>query len=252
MESVLIICPIASAKQANRFTLDPRWTGIRTGATYRFWTRHALLLVKTRFLRPRNGRSESAIWPGKWPRRCPQPRAVRVRSGDVSSPQPGGVRVQSVTASAPVTCPWAVRGCHRAKIGTVRELSAASPQSRGVVCANRSFNCRSPVLASIYCSPHPAALQIDPPPGSGNFASMISRPENCFAGTMATLRLAHYERKSQSSARQRRPTGRQLFENLLLSDFSLSSSFLWAFSPAKAPLTLHSFSSTSLSFCSFS
>jgi hypothetical protein len=38
----------------------------------------------------------------------------------------------------------------------------------------------SPVAASIYCSPHPAALQIDPPPGSGSFASMISRPENCF------------------------------------------------------------------------
>ena len=35
----------------------------------------------------------------------------------------------------------------------------------------------SPVVASIYCSPHPAALQIDPPPGSGSFASMISRPE---------------------------------------------------------------------------
>jgi hypothetical protein len=25
----------------------------------------------------------------------------------------------------------------------------------------------SPVAASIYCSPHPAALQIDTPPGSG-------------------------------------------------------------------------------------
>jgi len=39
----------------------------------------------------------------------------------------------------------------------------------------------SPVVASIYCSPQPAALQIDPPPGSGNFASMILRLENFFA-----------------------------------------------------------------------
>ena len=44
----------------------------------------------------------------------------------------------------------------------------------------------SPVVASIYCSPHPAALQIDTPPGSGSFASMISRPENCFTKMMAT------------------------------------------------------------------
>jgi len=36
MESVLVICPVASAKQANGFTLNPQWTGIRTGATYRF------------------------------------------------------------------------------------------------------------------------------------------------------------------------------------------------------------------------
>jgi len=38
MESVLVICPVASAMQANRFTLDPQWAGIRTVATYRFWT----------------------------------------------------------------------------------------------------------------------------------------------------------------------------------------------------------------------
>ena len=186
MQSVHSICPIASAKRANRFSPDPQWTGIRTVATYRFLMRHALLLVKTRFLCPRNSRGETALWPGKWPRRCPQPRAVRVRSGDVSSPQPGGVRVQSVTASAPVTCPWAVRGCHRAKVGTVREQSANSPQpvrSQSAVAGCRAresgFNCRSPVAASIYCSPHPAALQIDPPPGSGDFASTIPRPENC-------------------------------------------------------------------------
>ena len=55
-QSVLSICPIASAKQANRFLPDRQWIGIRKGATYRFWTAQALLLVKTRFLRPRNGR----------------------------------------------------------------------------------------------------------------------------------------------------------------------------------------------------
>ena len=127
MESVLSICPIASAKQANRFTLDPQWTGIRTVATYRFWMGHALLLVKTRFLRPRNSRSESAMWPGKWPRRCPQPRAVRVRSGAVSSPQPGRVRVQSVTASASASCPWAVHVRDRDRAANVRVLAVGRP-----------------------------------------------------------------------------------------------------------------------------
>src|ERR1017187_2169955 len=47
----------------------PRWTGIRAGATYRFWRGHALLLVKTMFLRPRNSRGETATCSGKWPRR---------------------------------------------------------------------------------------------------------------------------------------------------------------------------------------
>jgi hypothetical protein len=39
MESVLVICPVASGKWAIRFTPDPQWTGIRTGATYRFLMR---------------------------------------------------------------------------------------------------------------------------------------------------------------------------------------------------------------------
>jgi hypothetical protein len=43
-----------------------------------------------------------------------------------------------------------------------------------------------PVVASIYCSPHPSALQIDSPPGSGSFASVIPRPENGFAMMTAT------------------------------------------------------------------
>lgn len=62
-KSVLSICPIASEKRANRFSLDPQRTGIRTVATYRFWMGHALPLVKTRFLSPRNSRGETAIWP---------------------------------------------------------------------------------------------------------------------------------------------------------------------------------------------
>ncbi len=47
MEIVLSICPIASVKRANRFSLDPQRNGIRTGSTYRFWTRHALPLAET-------------------------------------------------------------------------------------------------------------------------------------------------------------------------------------------------------------
>ena len=39
----------------------------------------------------------------------------------------------------------------------------------------------SPVAASIYCSPQPAALQIDTPPGSGNFAFKIRRQGNCLS-----------------------------------------------------------------------
>ena len=88
MESVPSICQIASAKRANWFTPDPRWTGIRTVATYRFWTRHALLLVKTRFSRPRNSRGESAICPAKWPRRCPQPPSIRGQSATAFSFSP--------------------------------------------------------------------------------------------------------------------------------------------------------------------
>jgi hypothetical protein len=34
-----------------------------------------------------------------------------------------------------------------------------------IVRVNQTFDFMSPGGASIYCSPHPAALQIDPPPG---------------------------------------------------------------------------------------
>jgi hypothetical protein len=50
------VCQIAFAKWANWFSPDPQWNGIRTGETYRFRTGQAFLLVKTRFLSPRNER----------------------------------------------------------------------------------------------------------------------------------------------------------------------------------------------------
>jgi hypothetical protein len=98
-QSVLSICPIASAKRANQFSLDSRRTSIRTLATYRFLIRHALPLSQRRILRPQHGRGETAIRPGEWPLLCPQPRSVRVRSGAVSSPKPRTVhdRIQSVS-----------------------------------------------------------------------------------------------------------------------------------------------------------
>jgi hypothetical protein len=82
--------------------------------TYRFWRVQALPLSQLRFLRPRNGRGEIAICPGKWPRRCPQARSVRVRSGAVSSPRPGPVQKQSV--SAPQPCPQQCPGHARRRI----------------------------------------------------------------------------------------------------------------------------------------
>ena len=41
-------------------------------------------------------------------------------------------------------------------------MSAASPQSRVVVRVNQKRDDVSPVVASMYCSPHPAALHIAP------------------------------------------------------------------------------------------
>jgi hypothetical protein len=43
------------------------------------------------------------------------------------------------------------------------------------VCANRKFNYVSPVVASMYCSPHPAPLHIAPAARLRSFASMDSR-----------------------------------------------------------------------------
>jgi len=127
---------------------------------------HALLLVKTRFLRPRNSRGESAICPGKWPRRCPQPRSGRDQSAtaNVSAPRPVRDLDQSeaVTAAASANCPC-----------SIAQMAANHPQPvRSRVEAervNQRRDCMSPVVASISCSPcRPSALQIDPPPGSGD------------------------------------------------------------------------------------
>jgi hypothetical protein len=53
-------------------------------------------------------------------------------------------------------------------------------QSRYSLRVNPRRDDMSPVGASMYRSPHTAALQIDPSPGSWDFASMISRTENSF------------------------------------------------------------------------
>jgi hypothetical protein len=86
-----------------------------------FWARHALLLVKTRFLRPRNGRAETAICPGEWPLPCPQPRSVRV---------PVRVHVQSPSAGMSTAFPCRIR---------VHNLSVSCPRPR-----SRRFPCDFP------------------------------------------------------------------------------------------------------------
>ena len=70
---------------------------------------------------------------------------------------------------------------------TIRETGLAkklvggcSAAVTGAVRVNQGRDGVSPVVASIYCSPHPAALQIDSAPGSGGSASVIQRAENSF------------------------------------------------------------------------
>ena len=74
-----------------------------------FWAGHALLLPGGTFLRPRNGRAETAICPGEWPLPCPQPRSVRVQSVSMSSPRPQACPRLFRVASASTICPWTVR-----------------------------------------------------------------------------------------------------------------------------------------------
>jgi Protein kinase domain len=57
----------------------------------------------------------------------------------------------------------------------------------------------SPGGASIYCSPHPAPLQIDSPPGSGSFAFRISRRRG-FSRQSNYLELSAFLNISESSS----------------------------------------------------
>jgi hypothetical protein len=92
-------CPLNLSNRigeaGNRFLPDRRWIGIRKGATYRFWMAQALLLVKTSFLRPRNGRGEIAIC------RANGRADVRSHGQSVSGPGPCPVRdrVQSESST---------------------------------------------------------------------------------------------------------------------------------------------------------
>ena len=56
--------------------------------------------------------------------------------------------------------------------------------SAGFRVRESGFNCVSPVGASIYCSPHPAALQIDSPPGSRSFAFRFRAREDFHANSL--------------------------------------------------------------------
>jgi hypothetical protein len=70
--------------------------------------------------------------------------------------------------------------------GTGRPGSRCAPKRFGMVSYGTRKNNPGFVgldSASIYCSLHPAALQIDPPPGSGDFASMIPHTENSPCGS---------------------------------------------------------------------
>jgi hypothetical protein len=50
------------------------------------------------------------------------------------------------------------------------------------VCANPKFHYMSPANASMYCSPHPAALHIAPVARLRDFAFRISRMVELLAG----------------------------------------------------------------------
>ena len=121
------ICPVASAKQANRFTLDPQWTGIRTGATYRFWTGHALtpcqneVFASAKQSRRNRNLSGQMAAPMSVATGSPCPIRGRVQSAT------GRVRVQSVTASASASFPWAVHVRDRDRAANVRVLAVGRP-----------------------------------------------------------------------------------------------------------------------------
>lgn len=85
-------CPLhlssAFTNRANWRTFHPSPADIHSPANCRFLTAQALPLRQRRFWCPRNSREEIAIWPATWPRRCPQPRAVRVQPTGTLNPRP--------------------------------------------------------------------------------------------------------------------------------------------------------------------
>src|SRR5437660_1911008 len=97
------ICRIAFTRRANRLSPDSHWTGIRTLVTYRFLTRHALLLSQLRILCPRISRGENAEQPCHLPELWTWPRSVRKRELAARRPRTRFVRVreQSATTLSP-------------------------------------------------------------------------------------------------------------------------------------------------------
>ena len=127
-------CPLhlssAFRNRANWRTLHPSPADIHTPVNCRFLTAQALPLRQRRFWCPRNSRGEITICPAKWPRRCPQPRSVRVQSTGTINPRPGHVRVQSMTASASAVFPSARTLQIRAQsvsLGSPRPRSGREP-----------------------------------------------------------------------------------------------------------------------------
>jgi len=111
-------------------TFHPSPADIHTPENCLKFTGQALPLRQRRFWCPRNSRGEITICPAKWPRRCPQPRSVRVQSTGTINPRPGHVRVQSMTASASAVFPSARTLQIRAQsvsLGSPRPRSGREP-----------------------------------------------------------------------------------------------------------------------------
>jgi hypothetical protein len=89
-----------------------------------FWAGHALLLPGGTFLRPRNGRAETAICPGEGPLPCPQPRSVRVQSASAGMPTafPCRIRVHNLSVdslrprSRHFPCDFPATGCDTSRV----------------------------------------------------------------------------------------------------------------------------------------
>jgi len=122
-------CPLylscAFTNSASWRTFHPSPADIHTPENCLKFTGQALPLRQRRFWCPRNSRGEITICPAKWPRRCPQPRSVRVQSTGTINPRPGHVRIQSMTASASAVFPW-VRTLHV----RAQSVSLGSPRPR--------------------------------------------------------------------------------------------------------------------------